>query len=105
MSEFGLPAGFVFGTSTAAAQIEGAVNEGGRGPSIWDEYASQPSNILDGSSPAIACDHYNRYEEDFELLRQLGGKAYRMSIAWPRIQPTGRGPANPEGVAFYHRLL
>ncbi|MFP5315049.1 MAG: GH1 family beta-glucosidase [Actinomycetes bacterium] len=105
MSEFGLPAGFVFGTSTAAAQIEGAVNEGGRGPSIWDDYASQHSNILDASSPAIACDHYNRYEEDFDLLKQLGGKAYRMSIAWPRIQPTGRGPANREGIAFYHRLL
>ncbi|WP_081746707.1 GH1 family beta-glucosidase [Arthrobacter sp. H5] len=105
MSEFGLPEGFIFGTSTAAAQIEGAVNVGGRGPSIWDEYASTHKNILDASSPAIACDHYNRFEEDFDLLRDLGGQAYRLSIAWPRIQPTGHGPANPEGVAFYHRLL
>lgn len=105
MTSFGLPPGFVFGTSTAAAQIEGGVHEGGRGESIWDAYARTHKNILDASSAAIACDHYHRYAEDFDLLERLGGQAYRMSIAWPRIQPLGRGPANPEGIAFYHRLL
>ncbi|MBG6179145.1 GH1 family beta-glucosidase [Arthrobacter sp. CAN_A1] len=105
MNEFGLPPGFVFGTATAAAQIEGGIHQGGRGESIWDAYARTHRNILDASSAAIACDHYHRYLEDFDLLQQLGGQVYRMSIAWPRIQPTGRGPANPDGVAFYHRLL
>lgn len=105
MNLFGLPPGFVFGTATAAAQIEGGAHAGGRGASIWDAYASDHRNILDGSSPAVACDHFHRYAEDFGLLEELGGQAYRMSIAWPRIQPTGHGPANPEGVAFYHRLL
>jgi beta-glucosidase len=99
------PSGFTWGTSTAAYQIEGAVGEGGRGPSIWDTFAAEPGRIADGSSGAVACDHYHRFAEDVELLDGLGVDAYRFSIAWPRIQPTGSGPVNARGLAFYDRLL
>lgn len=100
-----LPAGFRFGVSSSAYQIEGAPSEDGRGLSIWDTFTAQPGNIVDGSSGAIACDHYHRYPEDIALMRQLGIGAYRFSIAWPRIQPTGTGAANPKGLAFYDRLI
>jgi beta-glucosidase len=99
------PAGFRFGTSTSSYQVEGAVAEGGRGPSVWDTFCEQPGRILDGSSGAVACDHYHRYPEDVALLGRLGAEGYRFSIAWPRIQPTGRGPANAEGLDFYDRLV
>ncbi|KRF19315.1 beta-glucosidase [Nocardioides sp. Soil797] len=100
-----LPPTFRFGASTASYQIEGGVNEGGRGPSIWDTFCAEPGRILDGSSGERACDHYHRHAEDVALLKGLGVDGYRLSIAWPRIQPTGTGPANAEGVAFYDRLL
>lgn len=100
-----LPQGFRFGASTASYQIEGAVDEGGRGPSIWDTFCAEPGRIVDGSSGAVACDHYHRYAEDVALLKGLGVDTYRLSVAWPRIQPTGSGPVNEEGVAFYDRLL
>jgi beta-glucosidase len=100
-----LPPGFRFGTSTAAYQIEGAVTEDGRGPSIWDTFAAQPGRIADGTTGAVACDHYHRWEEDVALLKRLGAGGYRFSIAWPRIQPTGSGKANPRGLAFYDRLI
>ena len=100
-----LPPGFLFGTSTAAYQIEGAVAEDGRGPSIWDTFTAQPGRIVDGSSGAVACDHYHRVDEDVALLERLGAPGYRFSIAWPRIQPTGAGPANPAGLDFYDRLI
>ncbi len=100
-----LPAGFVFGTSTAAYQIEGAVAEGGRGASIWDTFTSIPGKIVDGSSGAEACDHYHRYAEDVALMKRLGVGGYRFSIAWPRIQPEGTGPANAAGLDFYDRLV
>lgn len=100
-----LPKGFTFGTSTASYQIEGAVAEDGRGPSVWDTFASEPGRIVDGSSGAVACDHYHRYAEDIELMRRLGAGGYRFSIAWPRIQPTGSGPANQKGLDFYDRLV
>ena len=100
-----LPPGFRFGTSTAAYQIEGAVTEDGRGPSIWDTFCAEPGRIKDGSSGAEACDHYHRWQEDVALLRDLGAGGYRFSIAWPRIQPTGTGPANAAGLAFYDRLV
>ncbi|KQZ76346.1 GH1 family beta-glucosidase [Nocardioides sp. Root151] len=100
-----LPPGFSFGASTAAYQIEGAVAEGGRGRSIWDTFCAEPSRIVDGSSGAEACDHYHRYAEEVALLKGLGVDGYRLSIAWPRIQPTGTGAPNAEGIAFYDRLL
>ena len=89
-----LPAGFLFGTSTASYQIEGGVDEDGRGPSVWDTFCAEPGRIKDGSSGAVACDHYHRYAEDVALMKRLGIGGYRFSIAWPRIQPTGTGPAN-----------
>jgi beta-glucosidase len=100
-----LPAGFVFGTSTASYQIEGGVHEGGRGPSTWDTFTAQEGRILDGSSGEVACDHYHRYAEDVALMKRLGAGAYRFSIAWPRIQPTGSGVANTAGLDFYDRLV
>jgi beta-glucosidase len=99
------PPAFLWGVSTAAYQIEGAVHEDGRGPSIWDTFSHQPGRIADGSTGDVACDHYHRVDEDLALLRDLGVNAYRFSIAWPRIQPTGAGPANPAGLAFYDRLV
>jgi beta-glucosidase len=100
-----LPEGFLFGTSTASYQIEGAVAEDGRGPSIWDTFCSEPGRINDASSGEVACDHYHRYAEDVGLMARLGAQGYRFSIAWPRIQPTGSGPANQAGLAFYDRLV
>jgi beta-glucosidase len=100
-----LPHGFVFGTSTASYQIEGAVTADGRGPSIWDTFTAEPARIIDGSSGAVACDHYHRYPEDVALMARLGAQGYRFSIAWPRIQPTGSGTVNPAGLAFYDRLV
>jgi beta-glucosidase len=99
------PAGFRFGTSTASYQIEGAVAEDGRGPSIWDTFTAEPGRIVDGSSGAVACDHYHRWPEDVELMRKLGAPGYRFSIAWPRIQPTGSGAVNQAGLDFYDRLV
>jgi beta-glucosidase len=100
-----LPNGFTVGAATAAFQIEGAADEDGRTPSTWDEFASRPGVILDGSDARIATDHYHRYREDVALMRELGLDAYRFSLSWTRIQPHGRGPGNPAGIAFYDRLL
>ena len=100
-----LPGGFRFGTSTAAYQIEGAAAEDGRGPSIWDTFTAEPGRVVDGATGAVACDHYHRVEEDVELMRRLGVEGYRFSIAWPRIQPTGKGAVNQKGLAFYDRLV
>ncbi len=100
-----LPADFLFGVATSALQIEGAVDEDGRGPSIWEVFAAAPGRIADGSTPAIAVDHYHRIDSDLDLLADLGVGAYRFSVAWPRIQPTGRGPANSAGLDFYDRLV
>jgi beta-glucosidase len=100
-----LPAGFVFGTSTASYQIEGAASEDGRGTSIWDTFCAEPGRIVDGSSGAVACDHYHRYAEDVALMARLGAQGYRFSIAWPRVQPSGSGAVNADGLAFYDRLV
>ena len=100
-----LPAGFLFGTSTASYQIEGAWDEDGKGPSIWDTFTAEPGRIKDGRDGKVACDHYHRYAEDVGLMRDLGLGGYRFSISWPRIQPDGRGPANVKGLDFYDRLV
>jgi len=96
---------FIFGTATAACQIEGAWDQGGRGPSIWDAFSSIPGKIHDGDTPAVACDHFHRLEEDIALLEQLGVQAYRFSISWSRIMPLGYGEVSKEGLAFYDRLI
>ncbi|MFB4196185.1 GH1 family beta-glucosidase [Streptomyces carpaticus] len=99
------PPGFSFGAATASYQIEGAHDVGGRGPSIWDTYSRTPGKVANGDTGDVACDHYHRYREDVALLKELGVDSYRFSIAWPRIQPTGSGPANAEGLDFYDRLV
>jgi beta-glucosidase len=91
--------------STASYQIEGAATEGGRGPSVWDTFSHTPGKTHNGDTGDVADDHYHRYAEDIELMAGLGVDAYRFSIAWPRIQPTGEGPANPAGLDFYDRLV
>jgi beta-glucosidase len=99
------PYGFHFGASTSAYQIEGAVAEDGRQPSIWDAFAHQSGRIKDGSNGDIACDHYHRWESDVALIKSLGHNAYRFSIAWPRVVPQGRGAVNATGLDFYDRLV
>ncbi len=99
------PPGFVWGTATAAYQIEGAVNVDGRGPSIWDTFSRRPGAVWNGDTGDIACDHYHRVDDDLELMTRLGVGSYRFSVAWPRIQPDGRGPANQKGLDFYRRLV
>jgi len=99
------PARFTWGVSTSSYQIEGAANEDGRGPSIWDSYCRQPGRIANGDTGDIACDHYHRYREDVGLMRQLGVNAYRFSTSWPRVMPQGRGEVNEAGLAFYDRLI
>jgi len=99
------PDGFVWGAATAAYQIEGAWNEDGKGPSTWDTFCHKPRKILDGSSGDVACDHYHRYQEDVEVMAELGLPAYRFSISWPRILPQGRGAVNAAGLDFYDRLV
>jgi beta-glucosidase/6-phospho-beta-glucosidase/beta-galactosidase len=94
------PPSFVWGVSSAAYQVEGATGEDGRGPSVWDTFVARPGAIRDGHTAEVACDHYHRYAEDVALMGELGLTGYRFSIAWPRIQPTGRGPVNPNGLAF-----
>jgi len=98
------PKGFFWGTATSAYQIEGAWNEDGKGPSIWDTYAHTPGKIAKGDTGDIANDHYHRYKEDVTLMKDIGANAYRFSIAWPRIFPQGTGTPNPKGVDFYKRL-
>jgi beta-glucosidase len=99
------PNGFVWGAATSAFQIEGAALSDGKGPSIWDEFCRVPGAIADGSNGDIACDHYNRLESDLDLLADLGVRAYRFSISWPRVQPLGFGPVNAHGLEFYERLV
>jgi beta-glucosidase len=96
---------FVIGSATASYQIEGAVTADGRGASIWDTFSATPGAIVNGDTGAVADDHYNRLEADLDLMAELGLEAYRFSIAWPRIQPLGTGPANPAGLEFYGRLV
>jgi beta-glucosidase len=100
-----LPADFVWGAATASYQIEGAVDEDGRGESIWDRFCATPGKVRNGDSGAIACDFYHRYPSDIALMRELGIDSFRFSIAWPRILPEGRGRVNEAGLDFYDRLV
>jgi beta-glucosidase len=99
------PTDFLWGTATAAYQIEGAVDVDGRGPSIWDTFSHTPDRVLGGDTGDVAADHYRRWEDDLDLMVQLGLPAYRFSIAWPRIQPEGRGAVEQRGLDHYRRLV
>jgi beta-glucosidase len=96
---------FVWGVSTAAYQIEGAVAEDGRGASIWDTFVHEPGRVANGDTGDVACDHYHRYREDVALMAGLGVDAYRFSVSWSRVQPDGHGAPNPAGLGFYDRLV
>ena len=99
------PPDFLWGAATAAYQIEGGATEGGRTPSIWDTFSRTPGKVKGGDTGDVACDHYHRAADDVKLMAGLGLKSYRFSLAWPRIQPDGRGPANEAGLDFYRRLV
>jgi len=99
------PRHFTWGAAAAAYQIEGAVAEDGRAPSIWDVHTHQPGRIFENHNGDTACDHYHRYPEDVRLMRELGVGGYRMSISWSRVIPQGTGKPNPKGLAFYDRLF
>ena len=99
------PKGFLWGSATASYQVEGAVNEDGRGPSIWDTFSHTPGKTVNNATGDVADDHYHRYKEDVQLMKSLGVKSYRFSIAWPRVFPQGSGAPNPKGLDFYNRLV
>src|SRR5262245_10364881 len=99
------PQGFYWGVGTSSYQIEGAWNEDGKGPSIWDTYCHAPGHIKNNDTGDVANDHYHRYKEDVALLKGIGVNAYRFSIAWPRVFPQGTGQPNSRGLDFYNRLV
>ena len=99
------PNEFLWGAAAAAYQIEGAADTDGRGRSVWDDYCDRPGAVNNGDTGAVACDHYHRYEEDVDIMRDLELQAYRLSIAWPRVLPTGEGVVNEAGIDFYDRLI
>jgi beta-glucosidase len=104
-SRLQFPDGFVWGAATAAYQIEGAAKADGRGPSIWDTFSHTPGRVANGDTGDVAADHYRRFREDVALMAELGLPAYRFSVSWPRVQPTGKGPANAPGLDHYERLV
>jgi beta-glucosidase len=99
------PKGFYWGTATASYQIEGAWNEDGKGPSIWDTFAHKPGNMKNDDTGDVAIDHHHRYKEDVKIMKDLKANAYRFSISWLRIFPDGTGQPNPKGLDFYSRLV
>jgi len=103
MIEF--PRHFLWGTATSAYQVEGSPLADGAGPSIWHRFAHTPNLVRDGANGDVACDHYRRYRDDVAVMRTLGTNAYRFSVSWSRVMPTGRGPVNPAGLDFYERLV
>jgi beta-glucosidase len=105
ISSYLFPEHFAWGVAAAAPQVEGAATEGGKGESIWDRFAAQPDKTAGGDTPTVACDHYHLYAEDFALMKSLGVRNYRLSVAWPRIYPTGTGAVNEKGLEFYDRLI
>lgn len=104
-NKYQFPDDFVWGAATASYQIEGAWNEDGKGESIWDRFSHTPGNVDNGDTGDIACDHYHRWQDDITLIKDLGLKAYRFSISWPRILPAGRGKINHAGLDFYNQLV
>ncbi|RUR80204.1 GH1 family beta-glucosidase [Chlorogloeopsis fritschii PCC 9212] len=105
MNQNQFPEDFCWGVATASYQIEGAIAEGGRKPSVWDTFSATPGRVVNGDTGEFACDHYHQYENDVQLMVKLGIKHYRFSIAWPRVIPDGRGKVNEEGIDFYKRLV
>ncbi len=105
MAELRFPEGFTWGVGTSSYQVEGGVHEGGRGESIWDRFSHTPGNVANDDTADVTADHFHRWREDVDILAELGVGAYRFSIAWPRIQPTGRGSPNPAGIGFYDGLI
>jgi beta-glucosidase len=99
------PEDFNWGSATASYQIEGGFADGGRTPSIWDTFSKTPGKVVNGDTGDVACDHYNRFEEDIQIMKDLGVQSYRFSLAWPRIMPQGTGEVNQEGIDFYNRLI
>lgn len=99
------PDGFLWGAATASYQIEGAAREGGRGMSVWDTFSHTEGKVAKGHTGDVACGHYDRVESDVAMMADMGLQTYRFSIAWSRVIPEGRGKVNPEGIAFYHRLI
>ncbi|RAG84298.1 beta-glucosidase [Streptacidiphilus pinicola] len=105
MTDRQFPPGFIWGTATAAYQIEGAAAVDGRSPSIWDTFSHTPGKVVGGDTGDVAADHYRRWPDDVELMTRLGVGAYRFSVSWSRVQPTGTGPANKRGLDFYRALV
>ncbi len=105
MKKISFPQDFIWGCAASAYQVEGAWNEAGKGPSIWDTFTHLPGKILNGETGDISIDHYHRYKEDVALMKQLGLKAYRFSVSWSRILPTGVREVNQPGLDFYDRLV
>lgn len=105
MSELEFPKAFLWGAATSAYQIEGAWNEDGKGESVWDRFSHTPGRVARGDTGDVACDHYHRFHKDIALMQELGLGAYRFSVAWPRVFPSGRGTVNPAGLDFYERLV
>ncbi|GAB3436149.1 GH1 family beta-glucosidase [Phycicoccus ginsengisoli] len=105
LSRSDFPEDFTWGVATSSYQIEGATKEDGRGPSIWDTFSGTPGRVVDGDTGEVAVEHFHRYEQDVALMADLGVEAYRFSVAWPRVQPTGSGPVNAAGLDFYDRLV
>lgn len=99
------PKHFLWGSASAAYQIEGAWNEDGKGPSVWDVFTKIPGKTFKGTNGDIAVDHYHRFKEDVALMAEMGLKAYRFSVSWPRIFPKGKGEINEAGLAFYDSLI
>jgi beta-glucosidase len=105
MTSIKFPSGFEWGAATSSHQIEGAWNEDGKGPNIWDVFARIPGKTANNDNADIACDHYHKWKEDVALMKELGLKTYRMSVNWPRVIPKGRGEVNKKGLEFYDRLI
>lgn len=105
MDKLEFPNNFIWGTATASYQIEGAYDKDGKGESIWDRFSHTEGNVLNGDTGDEACDHYHRYQEDIELMKEIGLDSYRFSISWPRIMPSGKGEVNQKGLEFYSNLV